>query len=171
MTETCTKPIVVDESKAIFPSENNNNNNNSNNNNNNNNSEVKNHNNSNTNNDHNNNGSEDNDSKENINNNSNDNNTDDTNTDTPTISQHPILTSHATENTDKEEHIEQLQFFSGNPEVEVLDGVIHLYGDKRVSVPSHFILPVITSFLAPFFPSSLSYLYLLSTYADTGQAK
>lgn len=43
---------------------------------------------------------------------------------------------------EKEESTEKLPFFSGNPDVEIVNGVIHLYRDKHGSLPDHFTLPV-----------------------------
>eukprot|EP00026_Physarum_polycephalum_P006206 Phypoly_transcript_06248.p1 GENE.Phypoly_transcript_06248~~Phypoly_transcript_06248.p1 ORF type:complete len:549 (+),score=111.46 Phypoly_transcript_06248:126-1772(+) len=125
MTETSIKPIVVDESKPVSSENNNNNNSNINNNN------------SNQNDLNNNKSVIDDTNNETI----TENNTgkDDTSTtQNSNITQHPILTSPG---TTEPEDIEKLEFFSGNPNVEVLNGVIHLYRDKQFSLPDHFTLP------------------------------
>lgn len=58
--------------------------------------------------------------------------------------QQPILTH--PESINEEEALEKLPFVSGNPDVEVVNGVIHLYRDNHISLPDHFTLPVLPSF-------------------------
>jgi hypothetical protein len=152
MTEACIKPIIVDDSKVPPPENNNTDNNNNNNNNKINDSHCDNHNSNDVVVSNNNNGSED----SNSNSTTNDKNkasTDDPNTPTgQIITQQLVLTS--PRSTDTDEQIEKLEFFSGNPNVEVLNGVIHLYRYKQFSTPDHFTLPV-TSPLS----TSLPYLH------------
>lgn len=48
----------------------------------------------------------------------------------------------ATTEQPKDDKVDKIEFFSGNPSVEVTNGVVHLFRDEKFDLHDHFSKPV-----------------------------